>query len=270
MTVQEIGMEDNVFQQIQQTGREAALVAGALLRQNFSRPQEVKLKGRHDPVTESDFQSQHLIIQTLTKTFPDYHLLAEEAGTPENRGSSDGCWIIDPLDGTVNFSHNFPVFAVSIAFQWQGELVYGVVYDPMREELFEAIRGQGARLNQQPIKVSRIDDLDRALVATGFPYSVAERLENTMRRFRRMVARAQGVRRPGSAAIDLCYVAAGRFDGFWEEELKPWDTAAGVLIVQEAGGRISTFDGSAFDVSAQNVVASNVLLHDQILAVLKI
>ncbi len=260
----------NLLQQIQQTGREAALAAGALLRQNFTQPQQVKLKGRHDPVTESDFQSQHLIIQTLTETFPDHHFLAEETGSPENQGSSDGCWIIDPLDGTVNFSHNFPMFAVSIAFQWQGEVVYGVVYDPMREELFEAVRGQGAWLNQQPIKVSRINDLDRALVATGFPYSVVERLDITMQRFSRMVAQAQGVRRPGSAAIDLCYVAAGRFDGFWEEDLKPWDTAAAVLIVQEAGGQISTFDGSAFDLYSKNVVASNVLLHDQILAILQI
>lgn len=259
-----------MLQQIQQTGREAALAAGALLRRNFTQPQEIKLKGRHDPVTESDFQSQALIIRTLAQAFPDHHFLAEEAGTPENQGTSDGCWIIDPLDGTVNFSHNFPVFAVSIAFQWQGAVVYGVVYDPMRDELFEAIRGQGAWLNQQPIQVSGIDDLDRALVATGFPYSVTDRLENTMERFRRMVARAQGVRRPGSAAIDLCYVAAGRFDGFWEEGLKPWDTAAGVLIVQEAGGRLATFDGLPFHLSAQNVVASNALLHDQILAVLKL
>jgi myo-inositol-1(or 4)-monophosphatase len=259
-----------LLQQIQQTGREAALAAGALLRQNFTRPQQVRLKGRHDPVTESDFQSQHLIIQTLSKNFPDYHFLAEETGTPENRGSSDGCWIIDPLDGTVNFSHHFPMFAVSIAFQWQGEVVYGVVYDPMREELFEAVRGQGAWLNRHPIKVSRVNDLDRALVATGFPYSVIEGLDITIRRFSRMVALAQGVRRPGSAALDLCYVAAGRFDGFWEEALKPWDTAAGVLIVQAAGGQISTFDGAGFDLNSKNIVASNVLLHDQILAVLTV
>jgi myo-inositol-1(or 4)-monophosphatase len=259
-----------VLQQIQQTGREAALVAGALLRQNFSRPQEIKLKGRHDPVTESDFQSQHLIIRTLTKTFPDYHLLAEEAGTPENRGSSDGCWIIDPLDGTVNFSHNYPVFAVSIAFQWQGELVYGVVYDPMREELFEAVQGQGAWLNHQPIKVSRINELDRALLATGFPYNVVEHLDATMLRFKRLVAQAQGIRRPGSAALDLCYLAAGRLDGFWEENLKPWDTAAAVLIVQEAGGQLSTFEGSPYDLNSYTVAASNSLLHDQILAALKL
>ena len=162
------------------------------------------------------------------------------------------------------------MFCVSIAFQWQGEVVCGVVYDPMREELFEALRGQGAWLNQQPIKVSQVDDLDQALVATGFPYTVIEHLDATMRRFGNMVARAQGVRRPGSAALDLCYVAAGRFDGFWEEALKPWDTAAASLIVLEAGGRLSTFDGSPFELDANNVVASNILLHDQILAALRL
>jgi myo-inositol-1(or 4)-monophosphatase len=260
-----------LLKQIQQTARQAALEAGALLRQNFAQPHQVTLKGRHDPVTESDFQSQHLIIQQLSQAFPEYRFLAEETGAPESiRGSSDGCWIIDPLDGTVNFAHNFPMFAVSIAFQWQGEVLFGVVYDPMREELFEAVQSQGAWLNQQPIKVSRINDLDRALLATGFPYSVAEHLDATMLRFKRLVALAQGVRRPGSAAIDLCYVAAGRFDGFWEETLKPWDTAAAVLIVQEAGGQISTFDGSPFDLYSENVVASNNLLHEQILAALKL
>jgi myo-inositol-1(or 4)-monophosphatase len=260
-----------LLKQIQQTARQAALDAGALLRQNFTQPHHVTLKGRHDPVTESDFQSQHLIIQHLSKIFPDYRFLAEETGAPESRqSSSDGCWIIDPLDGTVNFAHNFPMFAVSIAFQWQGLVVYGVVYDPMRDELFEAVQGQGAWLNQQPLQVSRIDELDRALLATGFPYNVMDNLDATMQRFKRLVAQAQGVRRPGSAAIDLCYVAAGRFDGFWEENLKPWDTAAAVLIVQEAGGRISTFDGSPFDLYSHNVVASNILLHDQILAALKI
>jgi myo-inositol-1(or 4)-monophosphatase len=259
-----------VLKQIQQEARQTALAAGALLWQNFSRPHQVQLKGRHDPVTESDFQSQQLIIQNLSLAFPNHHFLAEEIGTPENQNSSDGCWIIDPLDGTVNFAHNFPMFCVSIAFQWQGEVVYGVVYDPMRDELFEALQGRGAWLNQQPIKVSEVDDLDQALVATGFPYTVIDHLDATMQRFGNMVARAQGVRRPGSAALDLCYVAAGRFDGFWEEALKPWDTAAGVLIVQEAGGQISTFDGSSFNLYSSNVVASNVLLHDQILAVLRL
>jgi myo-inositol-1(or 4)-monophosphatase len=260
-----------LLKHIQQTARQAALEAGALLRQNFTKPHRVTLKGRHDPVTESDFASQQLIIQHLSQAFPEHRFLAEETGAPESSGnSSDGCWIIDPLDGTVNFAHNFPMFAVSIAFQWQGAVVYGVVYDPMREEMFEAVRGGGAWLNQQAIQVSLIQELDRALLATGFPYNVVDHLDATMLRFKRLVTQAQGVRRPGSAAIDLCYVAAGRCDGFWEENLKPWDTAAGALIVLEAGGRLSTFDGKPFEIDAQNVVASNSRLHDQILAALKI
>ena len=260
-----------MLKQVQQTARKTALEAGALLRQNFTQPHQIMLKGRHDPVTESDFQSQNLIIQRLSETFPTYRFLAEEAGAPDSAlGGSDGCWIIDPLDGTVNFAHGFPMFAVSIACQWQGAVVYGVVYDPMREELFEAIQGQGAWLNHQPIHVSHNQELDQALLATGFPYNVVEHLEATMLRFQRLVAQAQGVRRPGSAAIDLCYLAAGRFDGFWEENLKPWDTAAAVLIVQEAGGQVSTFDGLPYDLNSDTVVASNSLLHTQILAALKI
>ncbi len=260
-----------MLKQVQQTAREAALEAGALLRRNFSQPHQITLKGRHDPVTESDFQSQNLIIQRLSQTFPDHHFLAEEAGAPESaQDSSDGCWIIDPLDGTVNFAHGFPMFAVSIAFQWRGAVIYGVVYDPIREELFEAVQGQGAWLNDQPIQVSLLQELDRALLATGFPYNVSDHLEATMLRFKRLVAQVQGVRRPGSAAIDLCYLAAGRFDGFWEEGLKPWDTAAAVLIVREAGGQVSTFEGSPFALTSENVVASNRLLHDLILAALRI
>jgi myo-inositol-1(or 4)-monophosphatase len=260
-----------LLKHIQQTARQTALEAGALLRQNFTKPHQVMLKGRHDPVTESDFASQQLIIEHLSLAFPEHCFLAEETGAPESSdNSSDGCWIIDPLDGTVNFAHNFPMFAVSIAFQWQGTVVYGVVYDPMREELFEAVRGGGAWLNEQPIQVSLIQELDRALLATGFPYNVADHLDATMLRFKRLLTQAQGVRRPGSAAIDLCYVAAGRCDGFWEENLKPWDTAAATLVVLEAGGRLSTFDGEPFEINAQNVVASNSRLHDQILAALKI
>jgi myo-inositol-1(or 4)-monophosphatase len=258
-----------VLEPIQQTARQAALEAGALLRQNFCQPHQVTLKGRHDPVTESDYASQQLIIHRLSQAFPEHRFLAEESGAPQSADhTGDGCWIIDPLDGTVNFAHNFPMFAVSIAFAWQGTVVYGVVYDPMRDELFEAGQGLGAWLNQKPIEVSVIAELDQALLATGFPYNVADNLAATMLRFQRLVSQAQGVRRPGSAAIDLCYVAAGRCDGFWEENLKPWDTAAAALIVQEAGGQLSTFDGKPFDPYAPNVVASNRFLHDQILAAL--
>ncbi|MEW6388815.1 MAG: inositol monophosphatase family protein, partial [Thermodesulfobacteriota bacterium] len=174
-------------------------------------------------------------------------------------------WIIDPLDGTVNFAHGFPMFCVSIAFEAAGVVEYGVIYDPLREELFEAGRRGGAWLNGRPIRVSKVDRLDAALLATGFPYDIRERLPETIARLGRMLGIAQGVRRAGSAALDLCYVACGRFDGFWEENLKPWDTAAGVLLVSEAGGRVSTFRGEAYELASPNITASNGALHQSIL-----
>jgi myo-inositol-1(or 4)-monophosphatase len=161
------------------------------------------------------------------------------------------------------------MFCVSIAFETAGQVEYGVVYDPLRDELFEARRGGGAFLNGRPIRVSKTDRLDRALMATGFPYDIRERLPETLARLGRVLAAAQGVRRGGSAALDLCYVACGRFDGFWEENLKPWDTAAGLLIVEEAGGRITTFSGGDYDIYAHDIVASNAILHDKILESLR-
>ena len=260
-----------MLHQIRQTARQAAQEAGALLGRNFAQLHQITLKGRHDPVTESDLQSQQLIIARLSQAFPQFGFVAEEAGLSAwSDEDSNGRWIIDPLDGTVNFAHNFPLFCVSIAWQRRGVVEYGVVYDPLRDEMFEAVKGQGAWLNDTPIRVSDIGDLDRALLATGFPYNVAERLEETMLRLRRLLVQAQGVRRPGSAAIDLCYLAAGRVDGFWEEGLKPWDTAAAVLIVEEAGGRVSTFAGTPFTLTDDSVAASNGLLHAQLLAALQV
>ncbi|MGQ9920552.1 MAG: inositol monophosphatase family protein [Desulfobacca sp.] len=260
-----------MLHQIRQTAREAAREAGALLRRNFARSHQITLKGHHDPVTESDLQSQELIVARLSQAFPESGFVAEEAGLSASPANGEqGRWIIDPLDGTVNFAHNFPLFCVSIAWQHRGEVAYGVVYDPLREELFEAVKGQGAWLNDTPIRVSAIADLDRALLATGFPYNVAERLEETMLRLRRLLVQAQGVRRPGSAAIDLCYLAAGRVDGFWEEGLKPWDTAAAVLILEEAGGQVSTFAGAPFTLTSDNLAASNGRLHKQLLAALQV
>lgn len=260
-----------MLNQIRQVAREAAREAGALLGRNFAQIHGITMKGHHDPVTESDLQSQQLIIQRLSQAFPQFGFVAEEAGLSAfHTDDGPGRWIIDPLDGTVNFAHNFPLFCVSIAWQRQGVVEYGVVYDPLRQELFEAIKGHGAYLNDNPIRVSAISDLDRALLATGFPYDVADHLEGIMLRLRRLLVRAQGVRRPGSAAIDLCYLAAGRVDGFWEEGLKPWDTAAAVLIVEEAGGRVSTFDGTPFTLTARTVAASNGLLHGELLAALQV
>jgi myo-inositol-1(or 4)-monophosphatase len=265
-------VDKDMLEKVVQVGRQAALAAGAVLRRNYYQPHQITMKGAIDPVTESDLQAQEMIIALIRQIFPDHGFLAEETtGEGVAQASSPVAgyrWIIDPLDGTVNFAHGYPAFCVSIAFEAAGRLEYGVIYDPLRDELFEARRGQGATLNGQPIKVSTIDRLERALVATGFPYDIRERLPETLERMARILGQVQGLRRGGSAALDMCYVACGRFDGFYEENLKPWDTAAGLLLIEEAGGRISRFDGRKYDIYSPNILASNGLLHDKILVCL--
>jgi myo-inositol-1(or 4)-monophosphatase len=266
---------------IAQIGRQAALAAGAVMRQNYTKPHEITMKGAIDPVTETDFQCQEIIIGMIRQAFPDHGFLAEErsvgqpppavpgSGHPGLAWEADpppGCrWIIDPLDGTVNFAHGYPAFCVSIALEADGALEYGVIYDSLRDELFEARRGGGASLNGQPIRVSKTDRMDRALIATGFPYDIRERVPQTLARLGRLLGIVQGLRRGGSAALDLAYVACGRLDGFFEENLKPWDTAAGLIIATEAGGKITTFDGRSYDIYAPNIVASNGVLHKELL-----
>jgi myo-inositol-1(or 4)-monophosphatase len=226
--------------------------------------------------------SQETIIRLIRQTFPDHGILAEEVmeevgevakehsplPPPPTTQPATHRWIIDPLDGTVNFAHGFPMFCVSIAFEAVGVVEYGVVFDPMRKELFEAKRGGGAFLNGRSLMVSRAERFETALVATGFPYDIRERLPETLARMGRVMAVSQGLRRAGSAALDLAYVAAGRLDGFWEENLKPWDTAAGVLLVAEAGGTVSTFNGEPYSLSSKNILASNGLLHNDLVAFL--
>lgn len=252
------------------TGRLAALAAGAVLRQNYCKPHQITMKGAIDPVTESDLQAQELIIALIRQSFPGHVFLAEESGLEQpppavpEASSAPYRWIIDPLDGTVNFAHGYPAFCVSIAFEAAGRLEYGVIYDPLRDELFEATRGQGASLNGQPIKVSAIERLERALVATGFPYDIRERLAATLARMERILGQVQGLRRGGSAALDMAYVACGRFDGFYEENLKPWDTAAGLVIINEAGGRVTTLDGGEYNIYSPNILASNGGLHENL------
>ncbi|MGP8049870.1 MAG: inositol monophosphatase family protein [Desulfobaccales bacterium] len=259
-------------------GRQAALAAGALLRLNFQQPHQITYKGAIDPVTESDLQSQELIVALIRRSFPDHGFLAEETAAGAGHGGLEPAaaplpgsearpcrWIIDPLDGTVNFAHGFAAFCVSIALEVEGRLEYGVVYDPIRDELFEARRGQGALLNGRAIQVSGIDRLDRALVATGFPYDIRERLPQTLARMRRILGEVQGLRRAGAAALDMAYLACGRFDAFYEENLKPWDTAAGLLLVSEAGGRLTDFSGGLYDLYSPNILCSNGLLHEKIL-----
>ena len=270
---------------VRHVARQAALAAGALLKQNYEKPHDIKMKSAIDPVTESDFASQETIINLIHQNFPDHGILAEEEDVNAGEGADEldagkGAkgrgpapqetippthrWIIDPLDGTVNFAHGFPLFCVSIAFEAAGVMEYGVVYDPLREEVFEASRGAGAFVNSRPLKVSRVDRLGSALLATGFPYDIRERLPETLTRIGRLLGVSQGLRRAGSAALDLAYVAAGRLDGFWEENLKPWDTAAGVLLVLEAGGQVSTFNGNPYDLFSPNILASNGLLHQDL------
>lgn len=264
------------LEQVAEVGRRAALAAGEVLRRNFEKPHHITLKSAIDPVTESDLASQQAIIGIIQQTFPDHGILAEEVlertgpGPAYSGSPLSPRWIIDPLDGTVNFAHGFPMFCVSIAFEAEGQVTYGVVYDPLRQELFEAKKGGGAFLNRRPLRVSQVSRLEAALLATGFPYDIRERLPLTLARLGQLLGAAQGVRRAGSAALDLAYVAAGRLDGFWEENLKPWDTAAGVLMVTESGGRLSRFDGGPYTLDSENLVASNGRLHEALLEKIRV
>jgi len=246
--------------------REAVREAGRLLRENVAGRGEVSFKGAVDLVTAFDKRAQELVDGRLTAAFPEHGFLSEEG---LDRPGTSGCrWVLDPLDGTTNFAHTLPIFAVSLALERQGRILLGVVYDPMRDEMFWAVEGEGAFLNGQPIRVSPVARLDRSLLATGFPYDIRESRLNNLDHFTNFAVRAQAVRRCGSAALDLSYVACGRFDGFWELKLKPWDVAAGSLIIREAGGRVTDFSGAAFDLFEPELAASNGLVHDEMLRVL--
>ena len=232
----------------------AARRAGEVIVRSLVRLEslEVTSKGRNDYVSEIDRAAEHEIIELIHKHYPEHAILAEESG---RSGENDTVWIIDPLDGTTNFLHGFPVFAVSIAAQQRGRLEVGVIYDPMRQEVFTAARGAGAHLENRRMRVSKQRTLDGALLATGFPYREEERhADNYFAMFRRLTELTAGIRRPGSAELDLAYVAAGRVDGFWEMGLKPWDTAAGTLMIREAGGRVGTLGGEEYQLGA-NIVA---------------
>jgi myo-inositol-1(or 4)-monophosphatase len=248
--------------------KEAAQSAGRFLKENIDAVQEIIFKGSVDLVTNLDNQSQSMIFKHLSDSFPDHDFLAEE-GLSKERGA-EYRWIIDPLDGTTNYAHKFPIFTVSIALERKKEVVLGVVYDPTREEMFTALKGGGAFLNEGTIKVSSVDDLDKSLVATGFPYDLRVSEVNNISHFNNFATRVQAIRRCGSAAMDLCYVACGRFDGFWELKLKPWDMAAGALIVEEAGGQISDFLGKEFHIFSAEILASNGLIHAQMIDVLQL
>ena len=248
-----------------QTARDA----GSILADRLGRALQVSNKGDIDLVTEADLASERLIIDRIKSHYPRHSILAEESGDGEGVASdlSEWKWIIDPLDGTTNYAHGYPCFCVSIALERAGSIEIGVVYDPTRDEMFAAERGQGATLNERRIRVSTIDDLNSAMLCTGFPYNVRER-PNFARDFANFTMEAQAVRRDGSAAIDLAYLACGRFDGFWEDGLKAWDVAAGMLLIEEAGGRITDFAGAPLDIYTPKVLASNGLIHNAMMRVL--
>ncbi len=247
---------------------EIAREAGALLRERFGQRHRVDFKGAVDPVTGADRAAEAWIVHRLREAFPDHHLLAEEEGGDPWNGPGP-LWIIDPLDGTNNFAHNFPHFALSIALVVEGRSVVGVIYDPLRDECFTAWRGGGTRLNGREVRVSRVRKLRNAFLATGFPYDRRTAPDNNTRRLDHFLRRSQGVRRAGAATLDLAYVACGRFDGYWEPRLKPWDVAAGLLLVEEAGGRVSDFTGGPAPLSGESVVASNGLIHAAMLRVIR-
>lgn len=245
---------------------EAALLAGRYQRFRFASQVAVDMKGDKDLVTEVDRDSEKLIVEHLLARFPGHMILAEEGEYP--RTGSSLRWIIDPVDGTTNYAHGFPWFCASIALESAGELLAGVIYNPMHDELFTATKGGGAYLNGRRLHVSTRYPLRDTLLGTGFPYDCATDPANNFASFIAFQKAARGIRRAGAAALDLAYVAAGRLDGFWELKLKPWDVAAGVLMIREAGGTVSTFDGSAYDVSNHRIVASNGLIHDEMVAML--
>lgn len=240
--------------------QELAREAGAVLLSYFGKV-AVEYKGEVDLVTEADRSSERLIVGRIRNEFPGHDLIGEEGSRVET--GSEFRWYVDPLDGTTNFAHGYPVFCVSIALEYQGERIAGVVYDPCRDELFAAQKGAGARLNGAPIHVSKVTRLAESLVSTGFPSHKRHKNPN-IHFYHQITLRSHGVRRAGSAALDLCCVACGRYDGFWEFNLNSWDTAAGVLLVQEAGGKVTNFTGGAFDISSREVLASNSLIQEEL------
>jgi myo-inositol-1(or 4)-monophosphatase len=245
----------------------AATRAGALLRARYGERLATSTKSSAvDLVTEVDHAAERLILGEILQAFPDHGVVAEES--PARQGPSAYTWYVDPLDGTTNFAHGYPQFAVSIALARGDDLVLGLVHDPMRAETFTAVRGEGARLNGAPIAVSDTGELGRALLATGFPPDRRERAAFYLAFVRVVLERGQCVRRAGSAALDLCYVACGRLDGFWESKLHPWDIAAGRVIVEEAGGRVTDFRGGPHDISGHETAASNGRVHPELLAAL--
>lgn len=242
--------------------------AGNILKEGFGKQHEIKMKGEIDLVTEIDKKTEDHLISRIHNMHPQDAITGEESGT--HKGNGSGEWLIDPLDGTVNYAHGIPIFSVSIAYALNGKVELGVVYDPMQDECFSAVRGKGAYLNGQPMQVSKVQKMIGAMLCTGFPYDVHTSKDNNLDYFSGFVLKSQGVRRLGSAALDLCYVAAGRLDGFWELSINAWDIAAGMLCVEEAGGVVTYMSGKPIElVPPYSIVASTPVLHPMMMEIIE-
>ncbi len=257
-------MEEMV--RIRKVALSAAKKAGKILKEGLAKKRVIAYKGDFNLVTEIDILSEQTIVSEIKTHFKDHQILAEEGHN--HMTSSAYRWIIDPLDGTTNYAHGFPYFCVSIGVEFKGKIVLGVIYDPIHKELFYAEAGKGAFLNNRPLAVSSTSRLRKSLLVTGFSYNLRTEPKNNVDHFVRFLMEAQAIRRMGSAALDLCFVAAGRFDGFWELDLKPWDTAAGFLILTEAGGRVTDFSGKPFSIDRPEILATNGKIHREMVRVL--
>lgn len=245
---------------------EAAKTSGKIQMEHLLGDREIDLKGRINLVTDIDKKCEHTIINILQGAFPDHDVLAEEGGG--SRKDSEYKWIIDPLDGTTNYAHRYPLFATSIALEYQGEIIVAAVYEPNLDELFTAVKNEGAFLNGSKIRVSKTTQLEHSLLSTGFAYNVREAKRNNIAEFEKFILKARAVRRDGVASIDVCYLACGRYDGFWELELFPWDVAAACLILTEAGGKVSQYNGDDFSIYNKEILASNGFIHQTMIDVL--
>jgi len=254
----------NYLEVAAETAREAAKV----LLENLGKVKEIEFKAKNSLVTEVDKLSEKIIISNIKKNFPTHDIFAEESG--KDLSDSDYLWLIDPIDGTTNYAHAYPFFSISIALEVKGEVIAGLVYDPVKDEMFTAEKGKGAFLNGEPISVSKSDEIKHSHVCTGFMHEVEWMVEANIRHFGNFIRRARAVRRDGSAALDLCYVACGRFDGFWELGLNPWDTAAAVLIVKEAGGHLCKFNGDAYSIYDKEILATNSIIDEQMMEILSL
>jgi len=252
----------NYLEVAEKTAREA----GEVLLENLGKVKEIEFKAKNSLVTEVDKLSEEIIINNIKKSFPSHGIFAEESGRDSE--SSDYLWLVDPIDGTTNYAHAYPFFSVSIALEIKGDLKIGLVYDPVKDEMFTAVQGKGAYLNGEPITVSGSEVIEHSHVCTGFMHEVEWMVEDNIKHFGNFIRRARAVRRDGSAALDLCYVACGRFDGFWELGLNPWDTAAAVLILEEAGGKATTFTGGEYNIYIKEILGSNSIVHNQMIEIL--